>query len=122
MNTKTTYIAALTYAIENLTDAPQDVMDKLTALRGQYEDRKNYVPKAKRVEAEKNVEIGAVVMTVLATGEKMTASEILGADPFFAENKISTQKLSIVLRSLKDDGKIVRLEEGRKTFFQMIAE
>lgn len=117
--TKTTYIDALTFAIDNLTNASQEVMDKLIALRAQHENRKNYVSKADKETAQKNAELAQILKMILATGGKMTVSEILAADPNLVENKISNQRIAYVLRTLKDAGEVVKLEAKGKSYYKL---
>lgn len=120
MNTnKTTYVAALTYAIENLADAPQDILDKLNALRAHQENRKNYVSKKSIADAEKNEQLASLVKMILSSHGKMTVTEILAADSSFAENRVSNQKVTAILRSLRDSNQVVKLEDKRKTYYKL---
>lgn len=122
MNTnKMTYAAALTYAIDNLADAPQDVLDKLTALRAQQENRKNYVSKAERENAQKNAELAQIVKMILATGGEMTVSAILAADQTLTANGVSNQRITTVLRGLKDAGEVARMEVKGKSYYKLAA-
>ena len=119
MNTnKTTYIAALTYAIENLADAPQDVLDKLVTLRGQHENRGNYISKKSIADAEQNAAKREQIYNVLAANGKMTISEIMAADPSIAP---SNQKVTSLMRGLVDEGRVVKTIEKRKSYFAIAA-
>ena len=98
--TKMTYVAALSYAIENLTDAPADVLEKLTALKEQTEKRNSGERKPTKAQ-QMNVELSAVVAEVLSGAEQpMTISEILRADERLVG--LSNQKLTAVIYSMGD--------------------
>lgn len=115
MNTiKTTYIDALNYALANLADAPQEIVDKLAALRAQYENRKNYTSPKDKADAESDVNARERILYILSTKGKMTAPDILAADPTVAK---STQKITSLVKPLIDSGKIVKTLENRRAYY-----
>lgn len=117
--TKMTYAAALTYALDNLADAPQDVLDKLSALREQQTKRGNYVSKAEAAKQEANAVYAQAVLAVLADGAKMTVSDMMGASDELGD--LSNQKVTAVVKSLLDAGQVVKTVEKRKAFFTLAA-
>ena len=59
-----------------------------------------------------------IVETLKANGGKMTISEMQKANEELAE--LSNQRISALVRQLKEDGKIERIEEKRKAYFKAI--
>lgn len=97
-NIKMTYVAALTYAIENLTDAPAEVVEKLAALKAQTEKRNAADRKPTKAQTQ-NAELSVVVAEVLAdAGRPLTITEIMQADERLAG--LSNQKVTAVVRSM----------------------
>lgn len=100
MTQKMTYIEALSYAIDNLTNAPADVIEKLTALKAQTEKRNKAIrkPTKKQVEA---LDIIATIRDVLAsTAKPLSVAEIRADDRL---NTYSTQKISALLTVMGDE-------------------
>ena len=59
-----------------------------------------------------------IVETLTSKGEKMTISEMQKANEELAG--LSNQRISALVRQLKEDGKIERVEEKRKAYFKII--
>lgn len=115
---KMTYVAALTYALENLTDAPADVVEKLTALRDQTTKRNASAtakPTAKQVE---NEGVKQTILDLLTERGKMTVSELMEADATMGA--MTNQRVSALVRQLLLAGKVERIEDKRKAYFQTI--
>ena len=73
-NEKLTYVAALTYAIEN-GNLPAEITEKLTALRTQQEKRNTAEKKPTKAQ-EANAGVKQVILTALEGQEAKTVSEI----------------------------------------------
>ena len=73
--TKITNRVALTYAIEHLPDAPDEIIEKLTNMVAQL-DKKNASPKKLTAQQEKNEVIKADILEFLSdhAGEGFTVS------------------------------------------------
>lgn len=96
--TKMTYVAALTYAIENLTDAPADVVEKLTALKAQTEKRNTAERKPTKTQVA-NIALADRVREVLRNAaEPLTITELMARDEALAV--LSNQKVSAVVRGM----------------------
>ena len=112
---KMTYVTALTYAIENLTDAPADVMEKLTALKEQTEKRNAADHKPTKTQII-NVALGDRVLEVLRGAlEPLTVTEIMARDEELAQ--LSNQKVSALIRTL--GAKVIRTTEKRVSKFSI---
>ena len=114
-NEKLTYVAALTYAIEN-GNLPAEIAEKLTALRTQQEKRNSGEKKPTKVQ-EANIGIKQVILTALEGQEAKTVSEIQTLAPELSE--LSNQKVASLVRQLVEEGKLTRIEEKRKAYFRL---
>lgn len=110
---KMTYVAALNFAIENLTDAA--VVEKLTALRDQQVKRNSGERKPTKAQLQ-NVELSEVVREVLTNaGKALTITEIMQSDERLSG--LSNQKVTAVVRSMGDA--IVKVPDKRVNRFQL---
>ena len=67
---------------------------------------------------EENENLKAIIVEVLGTMENGgTATEIMKANDTLSE--LSNQKVSAMLRQLKDDNKVIKTTEGRKSIFTL---
>ena len=110
--TKMTNRKALEYVLENC-ETPKEVSEKLVAMIGAL-DKKNSAtrkPTAAQLENEKFKEL---ILSVV--GEKsMTVTDILKAVPEF--DGFSNQKVSALVRQLKESGKLVKQEIKGRSYF-----
>jgi superfamily II RNA helicase len=121
MNTKMTNRKALTYAIDHLTDAPADVIAKLTKMVEQL-DKKNASPKKLTAQQVKNEELKEVIVDFLADNADtgFTVSDLLKAIPELEGD--SNQHVSALMRQLVEAGKVEKYSEKRRTYFRIVAE
>ena len=106
-----TYVDALNFAIENLTDA--DVVAKLTTLRDQTAKRNSGERKPTKTQVA-NEGLKAVVLSVL-TDEPATVSDIMARSAELTA--LSNQKVSALVNALVRDGKALKVADGRKSTF-----
>lgn len=121
MNTKMTNRKALTYAIDHLTDAPAEVITKLTKMVEQL-DKKNASPKKLTAQQVKNEELKEVIVDFLADNADtgFTVSDLLKAIAEFEGD--SNQHVSALMRQLVEAGKVEKYSEKRRTYFRIVAE
>ena len=121
MNTKMTNRKALTYAIDHLSDAPADVIAKLTKMVEQL-DKKNASPKKLTAQQVKNEELKEVIADFLADNADtgFTVSDLLKAIAELAGD--SNQHVSALMRQLVEAGKVEKYSEKRRTYFRIVAE
>lgn len=118
MNEKMTYVTALTYALENC-EMPEDVREKLTALRAQQEKRNSADKKPTKTQ-QANANLREVVLNVLRNeGKPMTVTEVFNLMSDVPE-VASTQKVSALMRQLLLDGKVVKAVEKRVSYFSAV--
>ena len=112
MSEKVTYLSAVEYAIDNLNEAPADVVEKLTALRESLYKRAH----AERKPTKKQIasaEARDGIPAVMAQGVLYTASDI---GKLFGE---SSQWASPKLNALVDAGVLVKTVDKRKSYFSL---
>ena len=113
--TKMTYVAALSYVLENVADLPADVAEKLTALKEQTEKRNAADRKPTKTQVQ-NAELSEVVAEVLRNaGAPMTITEIMGANETLGA--LSNQKVSAIVRGMGD--RVVKVTEKRVSKFSL---
>lgn len=64
---------------------------------------------------EENKKLAEAVLEVMVGVEKITATEIMEK----VEGIGSNQKATAILKTLKEEGKVERLTEGKKTYFKL---
>ena len=121
MNDKMTNRKALTYAIDHLTDAPAEVIAKLTKMVEQL-DKKNASPKKLTAQQIKNEELKEVIVDFLADNADtgFTVSDLLKAVTELEGD--SNQHVSALMRQLVEASKVEKYSEKRRTYFRIVAE
>ena len=121
MTDKMTNRKALTYAIDNLTDAPAEVIAKLTKMVEQL-DKKNASPKKLTAQQVKNEELKEVIVDFLAENENegFTVTDLLKQIPEFEGD--SNQHVSALMRQLVEAKRAEKYSEKRRTYFKIAAE
>lgn len=116
---KTTNRIALTYALDNLPDAPADIREKWQKMLDQL-DRKNAAPKKLTAQQEKNEVIKADVLDFLLDheGEGFTVSDLLKQVP--ACEGDSNQHVSALMRAMVMAGSVERFTDKRRTYFRAV--
>ena len=117
---KMTNRIALTYALDNLPDAPADVREKLQNMIAQL-DKKNASPKKLTAQQEKNEGVKADLLAFLSDheGEGFTVSDLLKMVP--ACEGDSNQHVSALMRALFLAGSVEKYQEKRRTYFRLAA-
>jgi len=112
---KITYITALNYALDNLTNAPDEIKEKLTALRDQTAKRNSADRKPTKAQTQ-NLELSEVVAEVLAASpDPLTITEIMQRDDRLAG--LSNQKVTAVVRSM--GARIEKVADKRVNRFKL---
>ena len=116
---KTTYRSALTYAIENLTDAPAEVIEKLEAMIAQL-DKKNAAPKKLTAKQEANAVLSEIILDFLsANGDaSFTVSDLIKSIPECEGD--TPQHVSALMRQLVQAGSVEKYTDKRRTYFKVV--
>ena len=114
---KMTYVKALEVAL-NCEALPEEVREKLSALRDQQVKRNSAEKKPTKVQ-QANEGMKSHVLDVLTTcTQPVTVSELMQADEELSQ--LSNQKVASLVRQLVEAGKVQRLEEKRKAYFTLM--
>lgn len=115
---KITNRSALTYAIDHLTDAPSEIIDKLKGMIAQL-DKKNASPKKLTSQQEKNEVVKATILDFLSDNadKGFTCSDLIKSVPELEGD--SNQHVSALMRALRLEGKVENYTDKRKTYFKV---
>ena len=94
-------------------------MDKLAKMMEQLEKKAGAEKKPTKTQLEADALADALYDEMLADGGKLTVSEMLAK--FDCVKGMSNQKVSAIVRKLKDAGRVVKDVEGRKSLFSAVA-
>ena len=113
MTNKMTYVKALEIAI-NAVEDNKEVAEKLEALKASVakKDSAERKPTATQTANEGYKE---AILAYMETGKKYTITELMKGVVELAD--LSNQRVSALVRQLKEDGLVLREEEKRKAYF-----
>ena len=80
MTNKTTYAVALTYALDNLPDAPEEIREKLVKLLEQT-NKRNTQPSKPTARQNENAAISAAIVEFLAANGRKTIGQLVAECP-----------------------------------------
>lgn len=114
---KMTNVKALQYILTNCKTLPEDVLAKIKAMKESYEKKAdNKKPTANQKE---NATFKVAILDTLKTIGKATVTDIQNAN---ADLKaLSNQRVSALLKLLKDDGLVEKTVDKKKSFFSVVA-
>ena len=104
---------------DRLEVSKAEAMDKLTKMMEQLDKKASAEKKPTKTQLEADALADALYDEMLADGGKLTVSEMLAK--FDCVKGMSNQKVSAIVRKLKDAGRVVKDVEGRKSLFSAVA-
>ena len=110
---KTTQRTALLYAIENLPDAPAEIVEKWNAMLTAL-DKKNSAERKPTAKQIANDGIKAAICDWMTEGFNYTAADIAKA-----HEGLTVQRVSALLTQLVNEGAIVKTVDKRKSFYSL---
>lgn len=113
MTNKMTYVKALEIAIKAVEDN-KEVTEKLEALKESI-SKKNSAERKPTATQKANEEYKKAILSFMEVGKKYTISELMKEVVELAD--LSNQRVSALVRQLKDSGLVERTEEKRKAYF-----
>ena len=113
MTNKMTYVKALEIAMKAVEDN-KEVTEKLTALKESI-SKKNSAERKPTATQKANEEYKKAILSFMEVGKKYTISELIKEVVELAD--LSNQRVSALVRQLKDSGLVERTEEKRKAYF-----
>lgn len=116
---KMTQKKAIAYVIKNFGDKmPKDVVDKLTDIRTSLEKKSVSKGDRKPTATQKaNILHKETILNSMEEDRLYTISEMLKEFPFSEE--LTSQRVSALVKQLKDDNLIIRVEDKRKAYFKL---
>lgn len=109
---KMTYLRAVDFAIENLTDAPEDVIERLNALRQSLVKRATAERKPTKAQLQ-SVEARNEILTRMEPGVVYSLADI--GKMFDQSSNWASPKMI----ALAADGKVVKTIDKRKVYYSL---
>ena len=117
MATKMTQKIALNYVISNC-ELPTDVHDKIESMIASLEKKSAKSGERKPTKTQiANEGFKACILENMEKGRLYTITELSKEIPFGEE--LSVQRVSALVRQLKEAGSVIRTEEKRKAYFSL---
>ncbi len=117
MAIKMTQKNAITYVLENC-EIPKEVEEKLISIKAQLEKKSAKSGERKPTKTQvANEGFKEIILANMEHGRLYTITEIAKEMPFGEE--LSNQRVSALVRQLKEAGSVVRTEEKRKAYFSL---
>ena len=113
---KMTNVKALAYILTNCANLPDEVKEKVEAMKASFEKKSSTDRKPTPTQTE-NAGFKAEILAVLADGNKRTITDLMKAVPSLAE--LSNQRVSAIVRQLTLIGEVQRVEDKRKAYFKL---
>lgn len=116
MTNKMTYAKALEIAM-NAVKENKEVYDKLDALKASIA-KKNSAERKPTATQKANEGYKEAILTFMEVGKKYTVTDLMKEVVELAD--LSNQRVSALVRQLKEEGLVERTEEKRKAYFSKI--
>lgn len=113
---KMTYVKALEIAMETVKDNAE-VYEKLNALKASI-SKKNSAERKPTATQKANAGYKDAILNYMELGKKYTISELM--KEVVELNDLTNQRVSALVRQLKDDDLVLRTEEKRKAYFEKV--
>lgn len=98
-------------------ELPTDVREKLENIKASI-DKKNGAERKPTATQTENVGLKADILDGMESGKAYTISELMKEIPALAE--LTNQRVSALVRQLKDEGSVTREEIKRKAYFTKV--
>lgn len=115
--TKMTQKNAIAYVIENC-EIPADVKEKLVSIHVSLEKKASHKSNKPTKTQVANEGFKNVILENMEHDRLYTITELVKEMPFGEE--LSNQRVSAIVRQLKEAGKVERIEEKRKAYFKVV--
>lgn len=116
MMNKMTYVKALEIAMKSVEDN-KEVYEKLEALKESI-SKKNSAERKPTATQKANEGYKEAILSFMEVGKKYTISELMKSVVEIAD--LSNQRVSALVRQLKESGLVERTEEKRKAYFSKV--
>lgn len=116
MTDKMTNSKALAFVL-GMEGIPTDVREKLVNIKASI-DKKNSAERKPTATQTENVGLKSAILGGMESGKAYTIGDLMKAIPELAD--LTNQRVSALVRQLKDDGLVVREEIKRKAYFTKV--
>ena len=116
MTDKMTNSKALAFVL-GMEGIPADVREKLVNIKASI-DKKNSAERKPTATQTENVGLKSAILGGMESGKAYTIGDLMKAIPELAD--LTNQRVSALVRQLKDDGLVVREEIKRKAYFTKV--
>ena len=116
MTERMTNAKAIAYVIENC-EVPQEVAEKLEKMKASFEKKVSGERKPTKTQ-EQNEGLKSAILNHMETDVLYSVGQLAKEVPELVAVNASGQKVSALVKQLKDAGLVVRVEEKRKAFFK----
>ena len=116
MTEKMTNSKALAFVL-GMEGIPSDVREKLVNIKASI-DKKNSAERKPTATQTENVGLKSVILVGMESGKAYTIGDLMKAIPELAD--LTNQRVSALVRQLKDDGLVTREEIKRKAYFTKV--
>ena len=116
---KATYLSAVNFAIDNLPNAPEDVLERLNALAASLSKKSENRKSAADTDEAKEARAAIYeYLLSLPEDEKRTITELTKEVPYISG--WSGPKTTTRVGELIDEGKVVRITDKRRSYFKAV--
>lgn len=112
---KMTNVKALDYVLANC-EITDEVKEKLMKMREQFV-KKNSAERKPTATQTENAGLKTAIVDGMEVGKQYTITDLMKSIPALAD--LSNQRVSAIVRQLKDEGTLVREEIKRKAYFSL---
>lgn len=116
MTDKMTNSKALAFVL-GMEGIPSDVREKLVNIKASI-DKKNSAERKPTATQTENVGLKSAILVGMESGKAYTIGDLMKEIPELAD--LTNQRVSALVRQLKDDGLVVREEIKRKAYFTKV--
>ena len=115
---KMTNVKALQYILNNCKTLPEDVLAKVKAMKKSYEKKADSKKPTANQKENATFKV-AILDTLKAIGKPSTVTDIQNANAYL--KALSNQRVSALLKLLKDDGLVEKTVDKKKSYFSVVA-
>lgn len=118
MTERMTNVKAIAYVIENC-EVPQEVAEKLEKMKASFE-KKSSGERKPTANQKANEGLKSAILNHMETDVLYSIGQLTKEVPELVAVNASGQKVSALVKQLKDAGLVERVEEKRKAFFKRV--
>jgi hypothetical protein len=116
MTEKMTNSKALAFVL-GMEGIPSDVREKLVNIKASI-DKKNSAERKPTATQTENIGLKSAILVGMASGKAYTIGDLMKEIPALAD--LTNQRVSALVRQLKDEGLVTREEVKRKAYFTKV--